>query len=98
MPREIRAIAKFLDIAVDETKWADILTDCSFDYMKANAGASVPAGGAFGDGGAEVFVHKGLNGRWRDVLSKGESDAYEERAIAELGPDCAHWLMSGQRT
>jgi aryl sulfotransferase len=95
MPKEIRAIARFLDIAIDEGKWADILEHCSFDYMKANASPSVPAGGAFWDGGAEVFIHKGQNGRWRDVLSKGESDAYERRAVAELGPDCARWLMTG---
>jgi aryl sulfotransferase len=95
MPKEIRAIAKFLDIEIDEGKWADILRHCSFDYMKANASPSVPAGGAFWDGGAEVFIHKGVNGRWRDVLSKDESDAYEQRAVAELGPDCARWLMTG---
>ena len=97
MPGEIRKVAAFLDVAIDEKKWNDILTHCSFDYMKANATPSVPAGGIFWDGGAETFIHKGTNGRWRDVLSKEESADYERRALSELGPDCAHWLMTGER-
>lgn len=97
MPSEIRRLAAFLGITIDEARWDDILTHCSFDYMKANAGASVPAGGAFWEGGAETFIHKGVNGRWRDVLTKAESDAFEMRAVVELGADCAHWLATGER-
>lgn len=96
MPGEIRKLADFLGIAVEESRWQDILTHCSFDYMKANAGPSVPLGGAFWDGGAETFVHKGTNGRWRDVLPAGLSAAYEWRAVEELGPECAAWLAAGR--
>ena len=92
MPGEIRRIAAFLDIAIDEGKSGAIVEHCSFDYMKAHAAASTPLGGVFWDGGAETFVHKGTNGRWRDTLSAEESAAYERRALAELGPDCAEWL------
>ena len=95
MPGEIRRIAAFLNVEIDESKWADILSHCSFDYMKANATASVPLGGAFWDGGAQTFINKGVNGRWRDVLSAEENSLYEKRADAELGPDCARWLTSG---
>ena len=69
-----------------------IVEHCSFDYMKRNAGKAVPLGGAFWDGGAETFIHKGINGRWRDVLSPDESGAYEVKARAELGEPCAAWL------
>ena len=37
------------------------------------------------------------NGRWRDVLSADESRKYEEMALRNLGPDCAHWLATGER-
>jgi aryl sulfotransferase len=57
----------------------------------------VPLGGAFWNGGAETFVHKGTNGRWREVLSAEDSAAYERRAIAELGPEAAAWLLTGSR-
>ena len=97
MPGEIRRIAQFLETPIDETKWADILKHCSFDYMKANATRSVPLGGAFWDGGAETFINKGVNGRWRDTLSPGESAAYQDKAITELGGGCAHWLLTGER-
>ena len=73
-----------------------ILEHCSFDYMKANATASVPLGGAFWDGGAETFVHKGVNGRWRETLTANNSAAYEQKAVAELGPECAEWLKTGR--
>jgi aryl sulfotransferase len=95
MPGEIRQVADFLGIAVDESKWPDILKHCSFDYMKANATASVPLGGAFWDGGAQTFINKGVNGRWREVLSAEENAAYEKRAVAELGDPCARWLAKG---
>jgi aryl sulfotransferase len=95
MPSEIRRIAAFLEIPIDESKWNDIVTHCSFDYMKAHATKSVPLGGAFWDGGAQNFIHKGVNGRWSDTLTPGESEAYEERAVKELGPECSDWLMKG---
>ena len=96
MPAEIRRLAEFLDIPINKDKWDDILLHCSFDYMKANASRSVPLGGAFWDGGAKTFIHKGTNGRWRDVLSRDEILQYELRVAQELGKDCAHWLETGE--
>jgi len=95
MPGEMRRIARFLDIPLDETQWPAILEYCSFDWMKKNAAKSVPLGGAFWDGGAEVFINKGVNGRWRDTLTADESAEYEARAVRELGPECARWLAHG---
>jgi aryl sulfotransferase len=76
LPGQIRRVAEFLDTPIDQAKWPAILEHCSFDYMKATATASVPLGGAFWDGGAQTFVHKGINGRWRDELSAEHSQAY----------------------
>lgn len=95
MPREIRRIASFLGISIDEARWDAILEHCGFDYMKAHATPSVPLGGAFWDGGAQTFVHKGTNGRWRDTLTAEDCGAYERKALTELGEDCANWLMTG---
>ena len=64
--------------------------------MKKNATKSVPLGGAFWDAGAEVFINKGVNGRWANVLTAAESAEYEARAVAELGADCARWLATGE--
>ena len=92
LPGEIRRIAAFLDVPVDEARFPAILEHCSFDYMKSHATKSVPLGGAFWDGGAQTFIHKGTNGRWHDVLSAEESGRYEKIARRELGEDCAAWL------
>jgi len=95
LPSEIRRLAAFLDIPIDESRWNDILLHCSFDYMKANATRSVPLAGAFWDGGAQAFIHKGINGRWADILTPAEVEAYQQRAVAELGSECAAWLENG---
>ena len=95
MAREIRALATFLDIAIKESRWEAILEHCSFEWMKKNATKSVPLGGAFWDAGAEVFINKGINGRWSDTLTPEEVAEYETRSRTELGDECAHWLATG---
>lgn len=91
---EIRRIADFIEVEIEPSAWPRIVEHCSFAYMKANATPSVPLGGAFWDGGAQTFINKGTNGRWRDTLSKTQSAAYEARARAELGEACARWLAT----
>ena len=95
MEGEIRRIAGFLEVDVAPESWPRILEHCSFDYMKQHADASVPLGGAFWDGGAQVFIHKGVNGRWADTLTEEDVAAYEDRARRELGDACARWLAGG---
>ncbi|OYW39164.1 MAG: sulfotransferase [Hydrogenophilales bacterium 12-61-10] len=96
LPGEMRRIAAFLEIPLDEARWDAIVEYCSFDWMKKNAVKSVPLGGAFWDGGAETFINKGTNGRWADTLTPAECADYEARASAELGAACARWLASGR--
>jgi aryl sulfotransferase len=93
----IRRIADFLGIPIDEERWPAILEHCSFDYMKAHAERSVPLGGIIFEGGAQSFIHKGTNGRWRDVLTPDDIRAYEDTAREQLGPACAGWLAHGSK-
>ncbi len=95
MPGQIRRIADFLGIAIDEARWPAILEHCSFGYMQAHAERSAPLNGAFWQGGARTFINKGTNGRWRDVLTPAESAVYEAIARDRLGPACARWLATG---
>lgn len=92
MAGEIARIADFLEIEVPADRHAAIHQHCTFEYMKANATKSVPLGGAFWDGGAATFVHKGTNGRWRDVLTSDDCRRYEAMARRNLGVECANWL------
>jgi len=45
--------------------------------------------------GAASFLHRGQAGRWRELLTPQQGAAYEQRAVAELGADCARWLEQG---
>jgi GNAT superfamily N-acetyltransferase len=96
MPGQIRRIAEFLEVPVDETRWETILEYCSFEWMKRHATKSVPLGGAFWDAGAQVFINKGVNGRWAETLTPEDVAEYEARAVQELGPECARWLATGE--
>jgi aryl sulfotransferase len=91
---QVREIAAFLDIGTDATTFPAIEEHCSFRYMKAHASDFAPD--FLWEGGGATFINKGTNDRWRDVLTLEESAAYEAKAIAELGPDCAHWLKTGE--
>jgi aryl sulfotransferase len=93
---QMRSIAAFLDLDLPQAKWPDAVRHCTFDYMKANAERFAPGGGAIWQGGADTFIHKGVNGRWKDVLSADSSQAYESMAIEKLGADCARWLLTGE--
>jgi len=96
LPGEVKKIAKFLDIPVDAKKWGQIVDHCGFDYMKKNAALNTPLGGVFFDQGPQVFINRGTNNRWREVLTPEDVAAYDARAIEELGPACAHWLATGE--
>ena len=46
-------------------------------------------------GGGESFIHKGTNGRWKDVLSALEIDRCDEEAARHLTAECARWVKTG---
>jgi aryl sulfotransferase len=93
MPGQIREIAEFLDIKVDEKKWPAILEHCSFDYMKKNQETVCPKKSKAFQGN---FFNKGENKRWKDTLTAADVETYEKKAVEELGPECAHWLATGK--
>lgn len=96
LPAAGRRVAAFLDLPpLSDANLATVVERCSFDYMKAHAEDVTPGGGKVLRGGAPAFMHKGTNGRWRGVLTAAEADAYEARAVAELGEACARWLKEG---
>lgn len=94
---EVRRIAAHLAIDVDEATMARVVEHSTFEWMKQHADRAAPLGGVFWDGGAQTFINKGTNGRWRDVLTAAEIAEYEARAVAELGLECAAWLALGRR-
>ena len=96
LPEQMRRIARFLDIPIDEAKWDTIVEHCTFEWMREHGEKIVPLRGALWVGGTKTFINKGTNGRWRDTLTAEESAEYEAKALAELGPECARWLATGE--
>ena len=96
LPGEMRRVAEFLGIEIDEHMWPSMVRHCTFEHMKRNAEVLSPLLGAVFDGGAQSFVNKGTNDRWRDVLNAADIEKYERIASANLTPDCAGWLATGK--
>ena len=97
LPGEIRRIAAFLDIDIDESRWPAIVEHCTFDYMKKHADTLSAVFKHVFEGGLKRFIFKGTNNRWRDMLSAGEIQKYEDTAAGNLTPECARWLATGSR-
>lgn len=93
---EMRAIAAFLDIPVDEQQWPAIVEHCTFDWMKANADKVTPMAGAAFTDGAKAFINKGTNRRWKDVLTDDDIDEYTTIGTRELGEACFRWMRYGK--
>lgn len=88
---EMRRVANFLSIPVDEVLWPAQVDSCTFAGMKARPDEIAPFEDVF-VGGADTFLYKGTNGRWRDVLTSEELASYHEAVAASLPPECATWL------
>lgn len=95
LPATVRRIAEFLEVELDDATFERVVRHSSFEWMKANADKVAPLGGGIFQGGAGTFINKGSNGRWQEQLTVADNAAYEARAAAELGPECADWLANG---
>ena len=82
-------------IAVPEGAWPGIVKRVSFAEMKKEGERYAPLGGRFWEGGANTFLNKGTNGRWKDVLSAEELALYDSACGRTLSPECRSWLEDG---
>jgi aryl sulfotransferase len=94
---EMRRIAAFLEIDVPEASWPAVVERCTFEAMRARAAEIGDMDIAFEGGMKNGFLFKGTNGRWRDVLTKDELEAYAKRTAELVPPDAAAWIEHGGR-
>jgi aryl sulfotransferase len=92
---EMRRIADFLGIAVPAALWPAAVERCTFEAMRAR-GDEIGAFDVVFRGGAEGFLFKGTNGRWRDVLRPEELAAYAARAAELMPPEAVAWMERGR--
>ena len=93
---EMQRIAAFLDIDVANDLWAPFVEAGKFEAMRRDGDALMPEAAKAWQDGARTFLHKGVNGRWRDLLTEADIALYDKRAAAELAPACAAWLAHGR--
>ena len=93
---QIQRVADFLDIRISAEELGVTVRLSSFDSMKTlfKKHDDEQLREAF-TGGADTFIYKGTNGRWRDVLTEEDLTLYEEAKQRVLTPDCADWLERG---
>lgn len=94
---QMRRIAEFLDIAIPEDRWPALMEAASFKFMRAHGATLMPRAATSWDKGADRFLHEGVNGRWREMLTPEDIALYESRVRRELSPNLARWLECGSR-
>jgi aryl sulfotransferase len=91
----VRRIAGFIGIELSKARLENIVAAVSFKAMKQRGADYAPRGGATWKGGADTFLNKGTNGRWREVFSASELALYDAACDRALTPDCRAWLETG---
>ena len=91
---QMRRVAAFLGIEVDESRWPEHVERCTFASMKARSDEIADFEAHF-VGGADTFLYKGTNGRWQDVLTPDELARFDRRAKELLPPDAYAWTRDG---
>lgn len=93
---EMRRIADFLDIEVDEDLWPKLVEAAKFEAMKANVETLMPEAAVTRKGGGNSFLHKGTNGRWRGIVDQEDLDLYDAKVKEEVSPELAQWNEFGR--
>jgi aryl sulfotransferase len=93
---EMRRMAAFLDISIDDAVWPSLVDAARFETMKAQGNALLPGIERAFEGGHQTFLYRGTNERWREVLTDEDVAEYEARAEAALPPGLKAWLAGGR--
>ena len=90
---QMRRIAAYLDIPVNEDVWPALVQSVTFDEMKRNFATRAPGSsrGVWKD--TKNFFHKGTNRRWEGVLSADQIRRYESLITELMEPNLVRWLV-----
>ncbi len=94
---EMRRIADFLEIEIDEDLWPDLVGAATFEAMKRDGPELLASLRRGFERGHETFLHSGTNNRWEGLLTEADLDIYRRRINAALSPGLIAWLEGGRR-
>lgn len=92
---EMRRIAQFCGIETPQPLFAEMVEAAGFDSMKRNGAQLLGLAEQAFKGGADAFLHKGTNARWRGVLTELDLADYHAAMDARVPADLANWLEHG---
>lgn len=87
---EMRRIAAFLDIPVDEALWPSLVQAASFERMREAGDTLMPHIG-------RQFFNRGRSGGWRDVLTPDDVARYTAKVREKFTLALAAWVEGGRR-
>jgi hypothetical protein len=95
---EMRRLADALGIAVDESRWPDLVHAATFDQMRSRAGELAPQVtlGFWND--VDRFFHRGASGQWQSLVDDELAARYDDRVRTLTTPDLARWAHDGRAT
>jgi aryl sulfotransferase len=89
---QMRRVADVLGIEIDPSRWSEQVERCTFAGMKAASGTIADFDSHF-VGGADSFLYRGTNQRWRGVLTADELSAFEDACARWLPSDAVSWVQ-----
>ncbi|MFQ5416197.1 MAG: sulfotransferase domain-containing protein [Myxococcota bacterium] len=93
---EMRRIAGFLSIDVNEGIWPELVEAATFDDMKRKGSSLLPMVDVVFEGGTDRFLYKGSNERWRGAIPAEDLALYEELAGARFSEPLGRWIENGR--
>lgn len=93
---EMRRVARFLGIAVDERNWPQLVDAASFAAMRRDGPVFLGQAARMWDAGSAHFFADGRGRRWPGILTPDDLALYAAKAAAELPADAARWLAQGR--
>ncbi len=93
---EMRRIASFLDIEINEEMWPSLVEAAGFAFMKREGAALMPGVSGMFHGGKDRFFNKGENHRWSGIFGAEDLALYEQKVAGALPADGMAWLARGR--
>ena len=93
-PAAIAKIAEHLGLTPSAGQIAAIAERVGIDAMRSASDSYINPRNF--EGGAETFLYKGTNARWRNVITPENLALYDAACERALTPECRAWLEQGE--
>ena len=93
---EMRRISDYLEIDTPASLLPELVEAARFETMKSQGDELLPQLRMAFDRGADRFLHQGLNGRWKDVLTPDDLARYDTLIRRKLSTSMAAWIEHGR--